>query len=108
MTPEDQIEAGRRAKAALAVLDDAFDAVSEGYLTRLRQIAVAEPWAADKLRSLALAQQIAEGVRNHIKAIAAGANVGEAELEYRRKIERMSPERRRALGIALPTDLWRG
>lgn len=99
MTPQERLVQGERAKIAGEVLGEAFDAVTAGYMARLKEVASTEPWAVDKLRSLALAQQIAESVRAHIAAVAAGANIAEAELRHRRKIERMTPERRRILGL---------
>lgn len=57
------------AERALAEhLRPAFDAVTALYADRLKDVAVKEPWAADKLRALALAQKIAEAVQGHIEA----------------------------------------
>lgn len=92
-------EPSDQAKIALAVLDDAFLTVSGGYLARMRDVAVAEPWASDKIRNLALAQKIAAEVEAHIRSIVANGAIEDAEREYRQKIEKMSPERRRWLGV---------
>ena len=80
-------------------LRPAFDAVTDLYAQRLKDVAVQEPWAADKLRALALAQQIAEAVRGQIEAKVTGGDVAEHEMKRLRKIESMSPERRRILGL---------
>lgn len=99
MTPEDQIARGERAQAALSVLYEAFEAVISDYHERLCQVAVKEPWANDKLRALALAQKIAEGVRLHIEAMVAEGTVGAHAVEHLKRIEKMSPQRRRILGL---------
>jgi hypothetical protein len=99
LTPEQQINRGQKAQEALLVLDEAFDAVISDYRERLCAVAVAEPWAADKLRALALAQKIAEGARAHIEAMVAQGTVGKHAVENLRKIEAMSPQRRRILGL---------
>lgn len=103
MLPNDHLhraaEASDAAKAALTHLGPAFDAVEAIYAERLREVAVKEPWAADKLRALALAQKISEAVRGHIEAIMLGGEVADKQLDRVRKIEKMSPERRRILGL---------
>lgn len=92
-------EQAERAKTALEVLDEAFRAVSGGYLARMRDIAVAEPWASDKIRNLALAQKIASEAEAHIRLIVANGVIEDAERDHRRRIEKMSPERRNILGL---------
>lgn len=100
---EQLAEAKTVAESAERALADhlrpAFDAVTALYADRLRDVAVKEPWAADKLRALALAQKVAEAVQGHIEAKVTGGDVAEGELKRLRKIESMSPERRRILGL---------
>lgn len=102
MKPEEARARGDRAKIAYEELGASFDAVLGGYLTRLSDVAAAEPWAADKLRSLALAQRIGLEVKAHMLSLMAGTPIAQAEIQHRRKIEAMSPERRQILGIPLP------
>lgn len=92
-------ERADQAKMALDHLRPAFEAVEALYAARLRDVAVMEPWAADKLRALALAQKISEAVRGQIEAIVLGGEVAEQQIGRVKKIEAMSPERRRILGI---------
>lgn len=101
MSPEliDAREKAEAARGALAHLRSAFEQVEALYAERLKAVAVAEPWAADKLRNLALAQKIAEAVREQIEAIVAGGEVAEQQMDRVRRIEKMTPERRRILGL---------
>lgn len=101
MTPQERYAEGERAKIALSELEAAFSAVSVGYINRLSEIASLEPWAADKLRAVALAKKIADEVYQHLVSVAGGMAIADAELKHRRKIEAMSPERRQILGIPL-------
>lgn len=101
MTPADRYSEGERAKIAMEVLDDAFSTVSASYMERLIAVASSEPWAADKLRALAQAQRVADEVRQHITALVGGMSIAEAEMAHTRKIQAMSPERRKVLGITL-------
>lgn len=93
------IEPGDRATIALEELDTAFEAVLSGYLKRLAEVAATEPWASDKLRALALAQQIGAGVRQQLVSVVQGQAIEDANRVHRRKIESMSPERKSILGL---------
>jgi hypothetical protein len=99
MTDQDRIEAAQGAKQAMAHLSPAFDAVEATYSARLTEIATSEPWAVDKIRSLAMALKVSQGVRAHIAAIIGGGDIAETNETHRRKIEKLSPERRRILGL---------
>lgn len=101
MTPElaEARERADKAEQALAHLRPAFEQVEALYAERLREVAVKEPWAADKLRALALAQKISEAVREQIEGIVAGGEVVEQQVARAKRIEKMSPERRRILGL---------
>lgn len=102
MSPE-LLEAREEAEAAKAALvrflRPAFKKVQAGYLKRLQDVATSEPWAGDKIRNLALVQALAEQVQAHIETQALGLVVADHSLEHIRKIEKLSPERRRILGI---------
>lgn len=105
MSKEHLTEAKILAESAERAMDEhlrpAFESVAHLYNERLKQVAVQEPWAADKLRALALAQQITEAVRGQIEAKITGGDVAEDQLKKLRKIEGMSPERKRILGIGM-------
>jgi|GEM_PF-3482640 len=96
---EAKIIADSAEKALAEHLRPAFEAVTDLYAQRLKDVAVKEPWAADKLRALALAQQIAEAVQGQIEAKVTGGDLAEHQLKRMRKIESMSPERRWRLGL---------
>lgn len=91
------------AESALKQLDPAFEAVISLYMKRMTEIASKEPWEGRKITSLAVAAKIAEEVRDFIKAIALDGPVAMDELKRLRKIEAMTPERRKVLGISLPS-----
>lgn len=80
-------------------LRPAFEAVEGLYMARLQDVAVKEPWAADKLRALALALKISQAARAQIEAKVKGGDLADDQLKRLRKIEAMSPERRRVLGL---------
>lgn len=84
---------------AMKVLAPAFDAIEAGYTRRLTDIATQEPWATDKIKALAFALKVSQGVRSHIAAVIAGGDIAEVQEKYTRQIEKLSPERRRILGL---------
>jgi ABC-type taurine transport system ATPase subunit len=94
-SPSERIDRGAQAESALKLLDEAFDAVEAAYMARQREIARSEPWAAQKMSNLAVAANIAEDVRNAIRAIVKDGEVATAELVRTHKIEQMSPTQRR-------------
>ncbi len=87
------------AKALVEHLTPAFALVEATYIQRLATVAAAEPWAVDKLRSLAQALKVSQEVRAQIEAVVADGPVAKVAVDHLRKIEAMSPERRRILGI---------
>lgn len=101
MTDEAQrIQNAQQAERALKDhLAPAFALIEQVYTHRMAQVAAAEPWAVDKIRSLALALKVSQEVRSHIEAIVADGPVAEAAVTHLRKIETMSPQRRRILGL---------
>jgi len=100
MTPEEKRDEGQAARAAIdRFLGPAFDLVEAAYVERLAEIAGSEPWAADKLRAVATALRVTREVRAHVDGVAAGGRAAQVTLDHHRKIEAMSPERRRILGL---------
>ena len=101
-SPAERLDRATEAENALKVLSPAFEAVIAAYMRRITDIASKEPWEGRKITNLAMAARITEEVRGYIEAIAADGPVAMDELKRLRNIERMSPERRRGLGISLP------
>lgn len=96
----DALARGKAAERALTEhLGPAFSVVQDLYAKRLQDVASSEPWAVDKIRSLALALKVVEAVRGQIEGVVAGGEMAEQQLARARKIEQMSPERRRILGL---------
>lgn len=97
----ERLDRAHASEAALRELDAAFNEVIATYMKRMTQIAATEPWEARKITNLALAAKIAEEVRSFIQASASDAPAAQSEMQRLRNIEKMSPERRKILGIAL-------
>lgn len=95
MMASERIDRGAQAESALKLLDEAFDAVVTAYMARQREIARSEPWAAQKLSSLAVAANIADDVRGALKAIVKDGEIATAEMVRTHRIEQMSPTQRR-------------
>lgn len=94
-SPSERIDRARQAEIALKQLDPAFDAVIAAYMARQREIARSEPWAAQKMSNLAVAANIADDVRNALKAIVQDGEIATAEMVRTHRIEQMSPTQRR-------------
>src|SRR5688572_29624773 len=102
LSPAARVGRGREAEEALKVLGPAFDAVVTVYMQRITEIASKEPWEGRKITNLAMAAKIAGEVRGMIQAVVADGDVAKATLDRRQKIEKMSPERRKVLGLTIP------
>jgi hypothetical protein len=99
MTP-DPIVLGQQAERAMEqFLAPAFDAVAAAYTDRLSEIASSEPWAADKIVKLALANRVLREVRNQIDALIAAGDVARAGKAQAEKIAAIPIERRRLMGM---------
>lgn len=102
MTDQERIANGEQAQAALdRWLGPAFEAVNAVWTARMADIAVKEPWSDGKIRNLALALKISEEVRKQIEAVAADGKVALADVRHMRKLEELSPERKKWLGIKI-------
>lgn len=96
MTPEEQIARARQAEAALdQFLAPAIDVLMASYSVRLQEIAVAEPWATDKIRKLATALKIAREVQGQIVGVVKSGDVARDQKRRADEIAGMSDERRR-------------
>lgn len=98
----ERIDRANVSASALNELGAAFDEVIATYMKRMTQIAASEPWEGRKITNLAIAAKIAEEVRNTIAAVAADGPLAHDEMRRLRNIERMSPERRKVLGLSIP------
>lgn len=95
-----RIQAAQDAETALKQhLAPAFEVVEGLYDERYSRVLDAEPWADEKLKALKQARLILRQVRSHIEAVVADGVVAEASSKHLRKIEQMSPQRRRILGL---------
>ena len=96
------IARGQRAQMAMdEFFAPAFDAVVSTYTARLEQIATAEPWAADKIVKLALANRVAKEVRAQIEAVIHEGKVADADKARSQKIEQIPLAKRKFMGLAV-------
>lgn len=94
-----------RAKSAMSeFLAPAFDTVADAYMQRMADIAVAEPWAADKITKLAMASRVVREVRTQIEALIIAGDLAKAEKAHADKIAAIPIERRKLMGIGLPLN----
>ena len=95
---------GNRAEQALTeFLDPAFEVVIGEYMKRLAEIAAKEPWETGKISKLAVAARIAEEVRGQILAVVLDGKEATESIKRTRQIEQIPVERRKILGIGIPT-----
>ena len=95
MTEFERIDRGRQAGHELTLLEPAIDSFVSAFMTRQRELARKEPWAAQKVTNLSIAMNIAEDVRDYLKALVQDGELAHNDLSRKRKIEQMSPEQRR-------------
>lgn len=79
----------------------AFDTVNEVYLARLAEIAVAEPWATDKITKLAMAARVLKEVRAQVESIITAGEMAKATKAQADKIAAIPIEKRRIMGLPL-------
>ena len=100
MNDAQRADRGRRANHALEeFLDPAFDVVRTEYADRLKHLCATEPWAANKIAAMANATRVVEEVRKQIAYLVIDGKEAGNAIERVKTIERMSPERRKILGI---------
>lgn len=95
MTP-DAVVLGRQAERAMEqFLAPAFEEVAQAYTQRLSEVAAAEPWAADKIVKLALANRVLKEVRAQIEHLIANGKLEQDAKRTADKIAAIPIERRR-------------
>lgn len=95
-----KVERARQAEMALRdFLDPAFEVLADVYAQRLEDIASSSPWEASKITALANALRIAKEVRAQIYTLVADGSVTKNKMEMAKKIEALSPAKRRLLNI---------
>lgn len=101
MVNEDaRIQRADRASAALAeFIDPAFDIAAAAYLSRVSDIVASEPWATEKVKALMTAARVLAEVRNQVASLVADGEVAAKEIIRVDRIEKISPAKRRILGL---------
>lgn len=100
MTPEQRIERARRAQAALdEFLAPAFEVIQVEYGGRLAAVCAKEPWAADKIAALANANRIVDEVKRQLVGLILDADEAKAAKQRTKRIEELTPSKRRLLNI---------
>ena len=100
----ERIDRASDAQTALRVLDEAINATTAIYQTAFEEVAAKEPWETHKISILAVSLQAVKLVTAHLRAAASDADAARADLNYLRQIQRLTPERRKALGMQLLGD----
>jgi hypothetical protein len=99
----ERVQRAHNAQRALdEFLDPAFELVADVYQQRLEDLASATPWEAGKITALANALRIAKEVRSQIHGIVKDGTVAGDNIKRAKRIEELTPARRRLLNIGLP------
>lgn len=106
MTPQERIRRAELAKQALEFTAPAFDVLTESYIEKIKLIASASPWDADKITALAQAVRVVEVAREQIELLVSDGVEAHAEEDFARKYVEMAASDRRLLGIA--PSRWTG
>lgn len=100
MTDAERVERGRRAQLAYdEFVRPALDAMDEVYAARSKELALSEPWAADKTTALNMARGVVDMVTNAIKSQIIDGDVARRDIIRVEEINSMPAARRRALGL---------
>ena len=101
LTEPQRIYRAARAKRAMEeFIDPALAVLKEEYGARMIELASRTPWEAGKITALANALRIAEEVENQVKALIYDGEHAKAGKVRADRIEKLTPARRRLLGIA--------
>lgn len=95
MTPAEALGRADQAKAELALTSEAFQAIRDTCLARMLVLSRKSPIEADALHMLAVTINVADDVEAILKGYVADGKVAEDSMARLRKVEQMSPERRR-------------
>lgn len=81
MTPEQSRERAFHAQRALEeFVSPAVESLREEYLQALKHLAANEPWATDKIVKLAVAQRVIDVVEQQMRAIIAGGEAAQHQI----------------------------
>ncbi len=96
MNDFERIDRGKRASDELKLVDHAVESIIGTCMARARDVVSKEGVrATDKLASLCVAMNAAEGVRDYLKAIVDDGEMAHKDLARVRKLEGMSTEQKR-------------
>jgi hypothetical protein len=101
LTPSQRVERSRQAKQALEFLEPAFAALQEAYGTRIEEISAKTPWDAQRITALANAKRIVSEVKAQIESIMHDGAEAQSGIDRARRIEELTPARRRLVEIGL-------
>jgi hypothetical protein len=100
---QEQVEAGRKAEIALEVVKPFLaDLCKEHERQALKALASVWPWARRRAASHAARAEAIMKLAQYLTALIANGQSAEGEIARIRKVEALSPERRKALGIGVP------
>ena len=91
----ERIERGIQAKHELTLLGPAIESLVAFFQAQHRELARKNPGAVQQTANLNIAMNIAENVRDYLKAIVADGDLAHEDLKRVRQIQDMSPEKRR-------------
>ncbi|TFI59102.1 hypothetical protein E2493_06135 [Sphingomonas parva] len=95
-----RVERAARARRAIEeFLAPALGRAHETFSARLKDICAREPWAADRIAALANAIRILEELGKDLEAAIHDGDAAAQALLRAEKYERLTPARRRLLGI---------
>ena len=101
LTEQQRVERARLARQSLEFLEPAFETVKGEYRARLSQVCAATPWEASKISALANAERIANEVQAQLVALVADGTDAQSQIDRAKKIETLSPAKRRLLQIGV-------
>lgn len=100
LTDPQRVERAARAKRAMdEFFEPAFETIGLTYLQRLEEISAREPWATNKIAAVANAVRITKELRGQIEALIHDGAEAKITLEQTKRMEALSPTKRRLLGI---------
>lgn len=92
--------AARAARAIDEFFAPALTRAHDSFSTRLKEICAREPWAADKIAAVANAIRIVEELGKDLEAAIRDGDEAAQSILRAGKYEKLTPARRRLLGIA--------
>lgn len=99
---QEQALEGHKAQALADYAGQMLADLCKEYERRALVLLVTKPWQWRKAANLAVSAKAAQEFAQYIAATIANGHAAEAEIAHFKKLEAMSPERRKILGIGLP------